>query len=179
LQPVLDGAFLSIPGVFGWNKVDQGSSLLIDCIKDMGLSGTGADFGCGYGYLSKKIMQQSPGPEKLFMIDADFRAIVSAQANFKNEKNIEFIWADLTKNKAVSGPLDWVIMNPPFHEGKNVRHSIGAHFIRTASISLKKGGALLMVANSHLPYENELEEQFTDVDKLTEEKGFKVFHATQ
>jgi 16S rRNA (guanine1207-N2)-methyltransferase len=56
-QKILDEQFISRPGVFGWDKADQGSQLLLQHIP-RNLSGRGADFGCGYGFLSSAIMQQ-------------------------------------------------------------------------------------------------------------------------
>ncbi|MGB0719164.1 MAG: class I SAM-dependent methyltransferase [Bdellovibrionales bacterium] len=197
VQPVLDGEFFSQPGVFGWNKIDTGSALLAQHIP-YDLSGAVADFGCGYGYLSRFILQQCHGVRSLTCIDADARALECAKQNLLSscgltagsldhrkdpaiklqDDNIEinYLWADLISAKPF-GLFDTIIMNPPFHAGKVTDSDIGAAFIKTAAASLRQGGALWMVANAGLPYEGVLHDYFKDVYKIVESQGFKVFRA--
>lgn len=165
--------FTTKPGIFSWNKIDLGSKLLIENISEK-LRGIGADFGCGYGYLSGEILEKHD-VKKLYAVDADYEALECARENLKKFDNVEYSWADLTVTQKELLPLDWIIMNPPFHQGKDTKIDAGQAFIKTASGSLKKGGVLYMVANAHLPYENLLESLFSDVQKLVEGQGFKVF----
>ncbi|MGH1376017.1 MAG: methyltransferase [Alphaproteobacteria bacterium] len=177
VQPILDARFVSEPGVFGWNKVDKGSEILTTCLpKD--LKGKGADFGCGYGYLSDFILSHRPKVKRLHVLDADYRAVQVSRTNLSHyECPLEFIWCDLTKVQNDLRNLDFVIMNPPFHEGKKTDNAIGQAFIQSAYASLKRGGRLWMVANNHLPYEDVLEQQFFEVRKHYEGQGFKVYEA--
>ena len=171
MQAVLNGQFQSQPGIYGWDKIDQGSQILLENLpKD--LKGKGADFGCGYGFLAKHIVQND-AIKSLICIDADARAIEACR---RNVERAEFHWADLTK-KAYPNAFDFIVMNPPFHEGKKADIAIGKKFIVTAAQSLKRKGTLYMVANKHLPYEKILQDQFFKVEKLFEEQGFKVFKA--
>lgn len=178
LQPVLDGAFLSQPGIFGWDKIDAGSELLAKTIPDERLSGTGADFGCGYGFLADHVLKNNK-IEKIFCLDADDRAVEACRKNLEKYgiDKAECLWEDLCALPEKLPPLDWIIMNPPFHEGKKTEYDIGASFIRTAAAALKKGGSLWVVANSHLPYEEVLEKNFCSFEKRAQQNGFKVFHA--
>ena len=48
LQPVGDGSWLSQPGIFSWDRIDDGSALLAAHLPD-DFAGTVADFGCGWG----------------------------------------------------------------------------------------------------------------------------------
>jgi 16S rRNA (guanine1207-N2)-methyltransferase len=175
MQNVLDGSFQSMPGLFAWDRADKGSEILAKYLPG-DLKGRGADFGCGYGWLSRHILENCKGVENLICIDADVRAIESCTENLKQFSNVNFVWADLTKEPQKS--LDWIVMNPPFHEGKYTNADIGRAFIATAAKSLKKGGQLWMVANANLPYEDVLKAMFSGVDKLFEGHGFKVFCAT-
>jgi 16S rRNA (guanine1207-N2)-methyltransferase len=168
--------FFSQAGIFGWDKIDKGSEILSKHLPE--LSGAGADFGCGYGYLSQHALQNGKNIGRLYCIDADARALEASKANLTNFENTEFIWADLTKAPDLKN-LDWVVMNPPFHEGKATDTGIGHDFIRSAAKVLKKGGALWMVANSMLPYEKILDEEFFSVKKISEGGGFKVFCAVK
>lgn len=176
-QHILNGKWLSQPGIFGWDKIDKGSELLASCLPES-LSGSGADFGCGYGFLARTILERGPGVSALSCLDADWRAVEACRRNLVQHSAAKsFLWADLTRQPGGLAPLDFIVMNPPFHEGKNTDISIGKAFIETAAQSLKKGGALWMVANAHLPYEGILKDRFAAVSKLCEERGFKAFHA--
>lgn len=179
MQPVLNGDFVSQPGIFGWDKIDRGSDILAQHIPP-DLSGRGADFGCGYGYLSRYAAQNCDAVHELVCIDADYRAVRTCQENLKETRDdltLRFFWEDLTGSVSGVSDLDFIIMNPPFHEGKKTDYDIGLAFIQTAFESLSPGGALWMVANAHLPYENALSERFSSVDKKFEREGFKVFCA--
>ncbi len=177
-QPVLNGEFTSQPGIFGWNKIDSGSALLTKYLPN-NLSGKGADFGCGYGYLANHILENNNKISELYCLDADFRAVNACKINLEkfNDVRTNYLWEDLTIAQKSITPLDWIIMNPPFHEGKNAQHSIGTSFIKTAAAALKPRGHIWIVANSHLPYEAVLKSYFSHVEKITEEQGFKIFHA--
>ena len=177
MQKILDGAFVSQPGIFGWDKIDAGSTLLAETIGDHVLCGTGADFGCGYGFLAAHIMQHYKDIKELYCLDADARAVDACRINLKPYGNVACEWVDLTQPQNNLPPLDWVVMNPPFHEGKKAQHSIGADFIKTAATALRPGGDLWMVANTHLPYEAALGTCFRSFETVCEQKGFKVFHA--
>ncbi len=177
VQSVLDEAFISQPGVFGWNKIDTGSKILTEHLPS-DLKGSGADFGCGYGYLSHRLLSGNNNISQLLCIDADHRALSLAKENLKAfDCDKRFLWSDLTIPKPDINGLDFIVMNPPFHEGKKTDSDIGVSFIGCAHASLKKQGRLFMVANQQLPYEDILREKFTRSDKLYEGQGFKVYTA--
>ncbi|MCB1531095.1 MAG: methyltransferase [Rhodospirillales bacterium] len=165
----------SQPGLFGWNRIDEGSKILKDYLPD-NLSGVGADFGCGYGYLARQVLTKNPGIGRLYALDADARAVQAAQRNLEGFP-VEAKWEDLTTPVSTLPLLDFIVMNPPFHAGKKTDQDTGQAFIRTARTALKAGGRLFMVANAHLSYERCLEDMFSDVQKHAEKSGFKIFEA--
>ncbi|MEM9468557.1 MAG: class I SAM-dependent methyltransferase [Pseudomonadota bacterium] len=171
-------SYVTQPGIFGWNKIDQGSKLLIESM-NLHLKGAGADFGCGYGYLSKAILDRENTIRKLYLCDVDQRAVHCAVENLK-DTSVEVVpcWVDLTKDKPFREKLDWIIMNPPFHAGKHEDKNLGQKMIEAAHQALKNRGSLYMVANRHLPYEETLS-VFSEVEKINEERGFKVFKAVK
>ncbi|MCB1562506.1 MAG: class I SAM-dependent methyltransferase [Alphaproteobacteria bacterium] len=180
-QIVLDGRFHSMPGLFGWDKIDKGSEILLRNIPQT-LRGKGADFGCGYGFLACGILESSPDITGLTCLDAEARAVRLCEKNvcaMPNTANctLSFRWEDLTKPVSGLEKLDFIVMNPPFHEGRKSDPDIGLAFIETAARSLKQGGELWMVANAALPYEKALERQSGQCEKLYEGQGFKVFLA--
>lgn len=178
MQFVLNESFVSMPGIFGWDKIDKGSEILVQHLPD-DLKGAGADFGCGYGFLSSHVLRDAPGISVFSCIDADFRALRAVQENIKTLgfSPVKFLWEDLTAPVSGLAGLDFVVMNPPFHEGKGTDVSIGLAFIKTARESLRHGGVLWMVANSSLPYEAALDELFEKTEKPFEGGGFKIFRA--
>ncbi len=166
------------PGVFGWNKIDRGSKILVESLPDK-LSGIGADYGCGYGYLSHQILTQFPTINKLYAMDADYNALECARYNLSSFDQVDYRWCDLTRPQEDLDLLDFIVMNPPFHDGKLTSSSIGVDFIKIAASCLKKNKTLYMVANNHLPYEKVLVDVFSKVEKEKELDGFKIFYATK
>jgi 16S rRNA (guanine1207-N2)-methyltransferase len=163
----------SQPGVFSWNRIDPGSALLAENLAP--LSGCGADFGCGIGYLSK-IALASPKVAQLFMIDIDRRAIEAARRNVEDPR-ARFFWADARRADADLSGLDFVVMNPPFHDGGAEDQSLGQNFIVRAAAALRSGGVLWLTANRHLPYEAIMKPLFRRIALKVETGGYKIFEA--
>jgi 16S rRNA (guanine1207-N2)-methyltransferase len=172
----------SQPGVFSWDRIDPGSALLAQILPE--LTGRGADLGCGIGYLARAILG-SQQVQRLDLIDIDRRAIEAARHNI-DDRRVELHWADVTalevgsRGRDVAAHLcglDFVVMNPPFHQEGVERRELGQAFIHRAAQVLRKGGDLWLVANRHLPYEAELARLFARVELKAERDGYKVFEA--
>ena len=88
-----------------------------------------------------------------------------------------FAWADVRQPGAVPTGLDFIVMNPPFHEDGAETKALGQDFIRAAHTALRRSGALWLVANRHLPYEAVLGSLFPTVEVRAEAQGFKVLEA--
>ena len=168
--------YLAKPGIFGWNKIDKGSALLIESLSES-LSGRGADFGCGYGYVVDQVLSKNASVSGMMCFDADYYAVQACKLNLRDQhkdRNYSVEWADLTVACPVTS-LSFIVMNPPFHEGKGQDISLGKNMIATAHKALGKCGVLYMVANNHLPYERVLNDLFFKVDVVIQRNGFKVF----
>ena len=161
------------PGVFSWDRIDEGSALLLNHLPNF--HGCGADLGCGIGVLSTHVLQ-SPGVRALTLMDIDRRAIGCAEKNITDPR-ASFLWADLRKGSMPQAPLDFVVTNPPFHDHGVEDQSLGQCFITRAAAMLKKGGQLWLTANRHLPYEELLARHFSRVSKIADADGFKIIHA--
>lgn len=171
-QLVAGADLLSLPGTFSHGRVDTGSELLLKHLPP--LTGTVADFGGGWGLLSEAVVKTAA---RVDLFEADYNAIQLAKRNL-GEKNIQYFWHDILSEK-IAGKYDAIIMNPPFHDLADANPEIGRSFIERAAESLKSGGQLWMVANTHLPYEEILKGRFKTVMPVAREKGFKVLSAVK
>ena len=170
LVPGLDA--WSQPGVFAWDRIDPGSALLAQTLPP--LKGAGADLGCGYGALAT-VALRSPLVTALALYDLDRRAVEAARRNVEDPRVV--IEQANVRTLAVNGDLDFIVTNPPFHDGGAEDKRLGQNFIRQAAAMLKKGGVLWLVANRHLPYEADINEAFKRVRMAADAGGYKVFEA--
>jgi len=162
------------PGIFSWDRIDPGTALLLGRLPPQ--AGVGADFGCGLGYLAHGVLA-SPEVTGLTLIDIDRRAVECARRNV-DDPRAKVVWADVRQGDLGLSDLDFVVMNPPFHDGGAEDRALGAAFIAQAAGVLRHGGKLLMVANRHLPYERPLADSFGAKFKLlAEEGGYKLYEA--
>lgn len=174
LQPVGAGPWLSQPGIFCWDRVDDGSALLARYLPG-DIAGTVADFGCGWGYLSRSLLDHCPGVTRLDMIDAEHRAVEAARANVSDPR-AKAHWLDLIAERAPT-TYDTVICNPPFHAGRAADPALGQGFIEAAARALRPGGQFYMVANRGLPYEPLLNAHFASFETLADNNKFRVSRA--
>lgn len=164
----------SQPGVFAWDRIDAGSLLLARTLP--ALKGAGIDLGCGYGALATVVLK-SAAVTSLRLVDLDRRAIAAARKNVADPR-VAFEWAD-ARTLEMAGDLDFVVTNPPFHDGGAEDKRLGQAFIQKAAGALGKAGVLWMVANRHLPYEADLNAAFKRVTKVADAGGYKVFEAVK
>lgn len=162
------------PGVFAWDRIDPGSALLLQHLPP--LSGSGADLGCGWGALARAVLT-SPQVTALRLVDLDRRAVQAARRNIEDARAV-FGWADV-RLLSEDADLDFVVANPPFHDGGAEDRRLGQAFVRKAAGMLKPGGVLWVVANRHLPYENEINAVFKRMKPVADTGGYKVLEATR
>lgn len=163
----------SQPGIFSWDRPDPGAALLIAHLPP--LSGVGADFGCGAGLLARAALH-SAAVERLSLIDIDRRAIEAARRNI-DDPRADFAWRDLRADGAGLEGLDFVIMNPPFHDGGEEDRGLGGAFIKAAAAALRPKGVCWLVANRHLPYEALLAPLFPRARQVVQAEGYKIYEA--
>jgi 16S rRNA (guanine1207-N2)-methyltransferase len=167
----VDGGWMSQPGLFSWDRIDDGSALLASHLP-ADLSGHVADFGCGWGYLAREVLARSAAIERIDLLDAEHRAIEAARANV-TDRHASFHWLDLAREPAPA-TYDAIVCNPPFHTGRASTPALGQAVLAAAARALKPGGRLYMVANRGLPYEPVLKEHFTRFETLADNNKFRV-----
>ena len=176
LQPVGDGSWQSQPGLFSWDRIDDGSALLVQHLPD-DLAGAVADFGCGWGFLARHVLAHCPGVASIDCIDAEHRALEAAEVNVVDER-AKFHWLDLV-TEAAPAAYDAIVCNPPFHSGRAATPALGQQIIEAAARALKPGGRLFMVANRGLPYEPTLKASFARFETLADNNKFRITRAVR
>jgi 16S rRNA (guanine1207-N2)-methyltransferase len=173
----------SSAGCFSAEKLDLGSQLLLEVLPP--LSGKGADFGCGYGYLSHQLLHRTAHDltahaiEHITLIDSEQLALDAARRNLATiaAERYALLWLDLTREQA-PGPFDFIVCNPPCHNEHGLDYPRGQAVIAQAAAQLRPGGVLVFVANEHIPYERELRAHFATreakIELLAKRDGFKV-----
>lgn len=177
-RPVPDTDLVARPGCFSPDHVDSGSRVLAGLLPAT-MAGRVADLGAGWGYLSHQVLSRFPAVEKVDLYEAESLALDDARTNLAGfGDRAAFHWCDVTQGVGEVAPYDWVIANPPFHEGARTDPGIGQDFIRAAWKAIRRRGKFWLVANRHLPYEAELRRRFRDVETISQTEGFKVFQAS-
>lgn len=171
----IDGGFQTLPGIFSADGPDPGSALLAGTLpKDLG--GKIADLGAGWGFLAREILSR-PKVKRLDLVEAEADALTCAEANILDNR-ARFHWADATSWRPES-LLDVVVMNPPFHSGREADPALGAAFIQAARRMLAPNGSLWLVANRHLPYDGVLSDAFLEHHEVAGTGAFRVIHASR
>jgi 16S rRNA (guanine1207-N2)-methyltransferase len=180
LRRILDGRFWSCPGLFHWDEIDAGSKLLTEQLPAT-LSGSAADLGCSWGFLSDHLLRSCPNLRSLDCYEADSIGLECARRNLglvPSHVRPRLHWSDVTAGLG-KACYDVIVMNPPFHDGRDADPMLGLKFIAAAARGLRSTGDLWLVANKHLPYENAMSEAFETSRLVIEAHGFKVLHGSR
>jgi len=179
LRPIFnldDLPVLSKPGLFGWNKLDQGSQLLAAHLPDF-FSGfermpeTALDLGCGYGYLS--LMAVRGGIEQVTATDNCAAAIIACRANFDGHGVDGRVIADDCGGE-IESKFDCLLCNPPFHQGFSRDYRLTDRFLANARRLLRPGGRALFVVNQFVPLEKRASAFFRSVATVVSDGSFKL-----
>ncbi len=172
--------FKTAPGLFSADAVDPGSAMLANHFDDR-IGGRVADLGAGWGYLSAQIATRSQNIRALDIYEADWHGVKACENNLRDinpDIDTQFHWHDVV-SEAITGKYDCVIMNPPFHQGRETRLDLGQAFIEKAAAILRPGGQMLMVANRQLGYERTIASHFASSKTLKQADGYKVILANK
>ncbi len=170
----VDQGFTTFPGVFSADGIDRGSALLAAALP-ADLPAKVGDLGAGWGYLSRAILAR-PGVRHLDVVEAEAVALDCARINVTDAR-AAFHWADATTFRP---DRLWgaVVMNPPFHSGRDPDPGLGIAFIQAAHRGLAPDGSLWLVANRHLPYDRVLKTLFRTVEEIGGDAAFRLNRAS-
>ena len=174
----------SKPGVFGWQKIDLASLLLIDCgldyLEQQNLKPKSLlDLGAGSGLLAMAFGEQLK-PQLLCATDNNAAAMQACQKNLQQLQphcdSVNILAGDCgdTIQTELGEKFDLIVCNPPFHQGFSVSGDLSAKFMQRIKSSLKKDGLCLLVANQFVAYERLAAENKLGCQELKREQGFKI-----
>ena len=168
--------FYSKPGLFGWDKVDQGSAFLVERLPGIISAAPGPpasllDLGCGYGYLS--IMTRDMPLGRRTATDNNAAALLAMQENANHyAMQVEVVADDCAGG--VAPDFDLILCNPPFHQGFSVDAQLTDKFLRQTSRLLAAQGMAVFVVNQFIPLERAAEKYFKRIEIAARNKSFKL-----
>lgn len=171
---LIEDGFQTVAGVFSADAPDRGSRLLAGALPEK-LGARVIDLGAGWGYLARAILSRSTVAE-LDLVEAEQDALDCAKINVTDPR-ARFHWADARTFKPAR-PAHAVVMNPPFHSGRDADPAYGAAFLRAAATMLVPDGTLWLVANRHLPYHQALTGLFRQVEEIGGDSAFRLTRAS-
>jgi len=180
-SPPAELRLVSLPGVFAHGRLDRGTALLLEVLKQLKGSeqprGTVLDFACGTGIIGLSMLRRDL-ELKLTMLDSSALALECVRLSLQaNGLQASVLAADGLAQ--VNTHYDWIISNPPFHHGVATNFGVSRRFFAQAEAVLGKQGKILLVCNRHLPYQAWLEDHFASVESLASQNGFKVLRAAR
>lgn len=161
----------SMPGVFNHGALDQGTELLLAHLPK--LSGRGLDFGCGAGIIGAALAKQTGA--QMTLVDVSALALQSSEQTLElNGVTGEVMASDGLSQ--ITGKFDFIVTNPPFHEGVKTQYETTESFLTQATQHLNKDGELWVVANSFLSYESILKNHFSHCQMVTDNRKYRIYH---
>ncbi len=164
------------PGVFAAGKLDPGTARFLGVVQLSDFTGKRVlELGCGYGVIALKA---SLAGAAVTATDDDLLAVRSTHRNAAHYgADVRVLHSDVD-SELQDETFDAVLMNPPFHVGKQVVMDVPGAFLAAAYERLEPGGTLTLVANKALPYERELA-GFRSWETLFADNQFKVLRAVK
>ncbi len=168
-----DVVICSRPGVFSWDRLDDGTRALIDSMRiDKG--DRVLDLGCGNGAVGLTASLLS-GSGATTLVDVDIDAIdASAATMAENGRHQADVLPSDSITAVIDRRFDVVVSNPPFHVTREVEYDVSRQFIRDAASVLIPRGRMYLVANRFIPYEVTMAEVFASVETASDDGRFKV-----
>jgi 23S rRNA (guanine1835-N2)-methyltransferase len=161
------------PQVFGRERVDAGTQLLIDALHDAPMADRIADLCCGTGVLGLAL-QGVRSHAEVHYFDESYQAVAVARAAVGRDDLVHA--ADGFGDTATT--FDLIVCNPPFHQGNVVGDDVARDLFRQSAARLTDEGELWVVGNRHLNYHRTLRQAFGAVRQVASHPKFVVLAAS-
>ena len=162
----------SLPGIFSYDRLDEGTQLLLASIPD--LRGMDVlDLGCGYGAIGLEAARA--GAKNVDMLDVNLLAVCAAN------KNISIL--EITNSRALPSDVisatpdkkyNLILSNPPFHTGRDTDYQVAHAFIQQSCQALAPAGQVYFVANRFIRYEKIMQSYFLSVVEIAQSPRYHV-----
>ena len=167
--------FLTQPGVFSMDSADSGTMLLLE-LRRRTHQAPRRDSrpGHGRGIIGTVLAPLVPRGE-VWMVDVDIRATRLAQQNLELNRieNSHVILGDTTMDLPKKIRFDFVVSNPPTHDGREVLQ----RFVNESYRVLRPGGWLWIVVNRLLSIQGMMAERFGAAEIVKRKSGFIVLRS--
>lgn len=168
----------SRPGVFSWEKLDDGTRALIEGM-EIWPGERVLDLGCGAGIVGV-VVADFAGDVPVCLVDAEIDAVDSAIETTRANGKPECVVLPSDSAAAVRDQrFDVVVCNPPFHVSRAATYEVAIRFIEDAARVLRRSGRFYLVANRFLPYEEHLGRCFAAVETVFRDSRYKVLRAAR
>lgn len=189
-DPELGFSLSNHANLFSRDRLDLGARNMLACFGQLpGGARRVVDLGCGNGVLGI-MARRSLGQGEYLFVDESVMAIDSAKQNFRkvygHQDGAEFRLDDCLSQTLANGwgtsagrDADWILCNPPFHQGQAINDRVAKRMFRHAQRLLKPGGEFWVVANRHLGYQRDLRRLFGYCEQLGGDRKFVVLRAVR
>ena len=151
--------------------------MLLNVLQDMELRGDVLDFACGAGVIGACIAASHPRTS-VTLLDSSALALKSCEETLAaNALRAGILASDGLAE--VRGGFDYIVSNPPIHAGVKTDNQMSIRLLETVHEHVRPGGALILVANVHLPYENWLRKSFRHCTQQASDSHYKVLLASR
>ncbi|ABJ90678.1 methyltransferase [Buchnera aphidicola] len=165
----------SLPGVFGYKKIDTGSKLLISTFNKK-INGKILDIGSGTGILSIALAKKNP-LIKITLTDIYDAAIWCSKNNLiKNNLIGKVLFSDIYSH--IKKRYDLIISNPPIHYNLKINLKILKKIIKNSKKHLKKKGELRIVISSFISLKYIINFNKINFKILLKNKSYTVIQIT-
>lgn len=170
------GYYYSKPGVFGWDKVDKGTEILLETAETL-FKGealkqkTLLDLGCGYGWIFLNMDKYQLA--SIVATDNNAAAMLCANKNAEQMATPTTIIASDCAN-SIDQKFDFILCNPPFHQGFKHSQLLTKKFIEACKYKLATTGKALFVLNEFVAISDNVKQAKLKESLLTKKAGFKV-----
>ena len=169
----------SKPGLYGWNKADEASQLLMDFLADQSVSFEGKkilDLGCGYGYLSMRAIDL--GAKNIVATDNCTAALAACEKNLSGT-NIQSLVVPSNAGLEIDSAFDVILCNPPFHQGFSTTNEMHQKFLIETSRLLSAEAKAWYVVNQFLNIESIAKDAGLYAAEMSRTKSYKIVELTR
>lgn len=171
------------PGLFGWDRIDAGSALLVAQLTELLTSRSSVsptcqrllDLGCGSGYLAAMAARWC---DEIVATDNNAAAVAVAEHTFR-ANGIAGVVIAADCGEGIEPGFDLILCNPPFHQGFSHSDDLTRRFLAATARLLNRDGQALFVVNTFISLETLSTRHFAGCRIVARDRSFKIVQLRQ